>query len=210
MTPRPTLVNPPQQQRSRDSLERVLKAGLEVLQEDGFIGFTVQKVSKRAKVSIGSIYARLPNREALILAVYEWAMAWSVEPDQGFERAAVQQYNSPRERIETIVLEFALLNLSHTSEFRIFARQAAVHDEIFARANVKTREVRSRFIAALGSSRDDVRHDDPERALAFVFTMVFSSIMRRISHGPEFDGSTAISDSELAHELAIAAADYLL
>ena len=70
----PELLRPPLQTRSRESLERVLEAGRELLEEEGLEGFTVQEVSRRAKVSIGSIYARAPSKESLLLAVYDRAV----------------------------------------------------------------------------------------------------------------------------------------
>src|SRR3954468_22455511 len=72
--PEPEALRPPLQNRSRESLERVLDAGQRLLEEKGWDGFTVQEVSRRAKVSIGSIYARAPSKEALILAVYDRAV----------------------------------------------------------------------------------------------------------------------------------------
>src|SRR5687768_10132776 len=70
----PEPLRPPLQNRSRKSLERVLDAGQKLLEEEGWEGFTVQEVSRRAKVSIGSIYARAASKEALILAVYDRAV----------------------------------------------------------------------------------------------------------------------------------------
>ena len=49
-------VQPPQQERSRASFERVLQAATSLLAEEGYDGFTPE-VSKRAGVSIGSISA---------------------------------------------------------------------------------------------------------------------------------------------------------
>ena len=62
MAAEPELLRPPLQNRSRESLERVLIAGKKLLEEKGWEGFTVQEVSRRAKVSIGSIYARARAR----------------------------------------------------------------------------------------------------------------------------------------------------
>src|SRR3954470_13696464 len=70
----PEALRPPLQNRSRESLARLLEAGQKLLEEEGWEGFTVQEVSRRAKVSIGSIYARAPSKEALILAVYDRAV----------------------------------------------------------------------------------------------------------------------------------------
>ena len=42
------LIRPPQQRRSQESLERLLQAGFEVLQERGCDGFTLHEVSANA------------------------------------------------------------------------------------------------------------------------------------------------------------------
>lgn len=169
MTTSRPLVTPPQQQRSRDSLDRILRAGLEVLQTDGFEGFTVHKVSRLANVSIGSIYARTANRESLILAIYEWAMAWTGETEQQFEMDAVVGAMAPRERIRAIVRDFAMLQFGHAADWRVFIRQAPLHPEIFTRGQRKTHDYKSRFERALLSASDAFRHDDPHRAVTVVF-----------------------------------------
>ena len=56
----------PKQNRSKASLERLLNAACELLTENGYKDFTLQEVSKRAKVSIGSIYNRFKSKEDLI------------------------------------------------------------------------------------------------------------------------------------------------
>ena len=68
------LIRRPQQRRSQESLERVLNAGADLLRERGYEGFTVLEVSRRANVSIGSIYARADSKERLFAAIYEREM----------------------------------------------------------------------------------------------------------------------------------------
>ena len=48
----PRLVRPPQQERSRRSLQRALDAAVDVLATDGWGGFSVPAVSRRASVSV--------------------------------------------------------------------------------------------------------------------------------------------------------------
>ena len=67
-------VRQPKQQRSRDSAQRVLEAGKELLEELGFEGFTIQQVSERAGFSVGAIYARFGSKENLVRAVHQHAM----------------------------------------------------------------------------------------------------------------------------------------
>ena len=59
-------INPPQQKRSRRTLERIVTASLEILAADGPAGLTVQRVVKRARSSVGSFYARFEGKEDLL------------------------------------------------------------------------------------------------------------------------------------------------
>jgi len=61
----------PRQARSRESSARVINATVELLIEKGPRGVTIADVSKRAGVSVGSIYARFGNRSALLRAAHE-------------------------------------------------------------------------------------------------------------------------------------------
>lgn len=61
-----THVNPPQQARSRRTLERIVKAALDILEEDGPDALTVQAVVARADSSVGSFYARFRGKDDLL------------------------------------------------------------------------------------------------------------------------------------------------
>ena len=61
-----TALNPPKQPRSRRTLERIVKAALELLEADGPDGVTVQAVVARAKSSVGSFYARFGGKGDLL------------------------------------------------------------------------------------------------------------------------------------------------
>ncbi len=207
-TPQP-LIRPPLQRRSQQSLERVLQAGLEVLQEQGVEGFTLQEVSRRAGVSIGSIYARVESREALIMAIYERAMAWTEEQDQ-IARAALHEDLSPRERIETIVSNMANDMLGHADILRVFMRQAPLNHDIWQRGAEKSHETAKTFERAILERREDINHPEPELAVDVAFRMIYCTIARRITHGPKFESARPVSNKKLVRELARAVADYLL
>lgn len=206
-TPEP-LIRPPLQRRSQESLERVLTAGFELLKEDGFEGFTLQAVSKRAGVSIGSIYARVPSREALIMAIYERVMVWT-EEDQ-LSPSSAREGLAPRERIEMLVSELANQMLTHGSDLRVFMRQAAVNPDIWARGSEKSQATAEQFRRAVLEHPGDVGHADPELAIDVAFRMMYCTIARRITHGPYFESAREVSDEQLVAELARAIADYLV
>lgn len=203
------LIRPPQQRRSQESLERVLQAGFELLQERGFDGFTLQEVSARANVSIGSIYARVPSREALIKAVYERAMVWTEEQSEPIEQAA-RRPGTTREQIEAIVTEMGTQMLTHGDVLRVFMRQAPLEPWILERAAEKSKGTCEVFTQAILEHRDEIRQDDPELAVDAAWRMVYNTTARRITHGASFESPRPLSDTQLVNELARMVSDYLL
>jgi AcrR family transcriptional regulator len=75
-----TALNPPKQPRSRRTLERIVKAALDILQEEGPAGVTVQAVVGRARSSVGSFYARFGGKDDLL--AYLGSRVW----DEALER----------------------------------------------------------------------------------------------------------------------------
>lgn len=65
----------PQQGRSKASLERMLAAARELMLERGSEEFTLQDVSERGQVSIGSIYLRFESKDNLVRGVIAEALA---------------------------------------------------------------------------------------------------------------------------------------
>ena len=199
--------------RPDEALERVLKAGMDVLQESGIEGFTLQEVSRRAGVSIGSIYARVPSRDALIMAIYDRAMEWTEEQGQLMEqllRDAARPELGPRERVETIVADLATTILSHSEVLRVFMRQAPLHSEIWRRGAETSQATAKGFARAILEHREDLRHPDPELAVDVAYRMVYCTVVRRITHGPNFESARTVADKRLVRELSRAVADYLL
>ncbi len=62
---------PPQQARSRESLQKVLAAAEHVLSTGGIEEFTVAAVAERAGLSVGAIYRRFTGKEQLLKAVQD-------------------------------------------------------------------------------------------------------------------------------------------
>src|SRR3954447_14696116 len=64
-------IRPPLQQRSREAWERILDAGVTLLEQGGYEAFTIAAVCERAQVVPRAVYARVNTKEGLFLAVYE-------------------------------------------------------------------------------------------------------------------------------------------
>jgi AcrR family transcriptional regulator len=64
-------VKKPCQQRSRDSLERILKSAEALIRAKGYDALTIAEVVRRSHTSTGTLYARFPDKAALLYAIHE-------------------------------------------------------------------------------------------------------------------------------------------
>jgi AcrR family transcriptional regulator len=202
-----TVIRPPRQRRSREALERVLKAGSELLQEVGYEGFTVLECSRRAEVSIGSLYARMPSKDALILAIYEREMQRLAHEN---ERMTTVAGKTPRAVIEALVRQTATIMLGNAAVLRVFMQRAPVDGEIWRRGSERSHDLADAFARALQTHKAALAHDDPELAIDIAYRIVYSALARRLTHGTRFESAREVSDTVFVRELSRAVADYLL
>jgi AcrR family transcriptional regulator len=81
----------PSQDRSKASIARILNSTRDLLKTGGPAAVTTPNIAAHSGVSVGSIYQYFPNKEAIILALYESKLAhiraiasdekWSAETD---------------------------------------------------------------------------------------------------------------------------------
>lgn len=207
----PDALRPPLQNRSRETLERVLDAGEKLLVEKGWDGFTVQEVSRRSKVSIGSIYARAPSKEALLLAIYDRAtdrMAEendaSLTPDEHYAGLDARQV------IMRATSEMAEHMLRNQAMLRVFMNRSPVDPVIRERGAKTIRQLASRYEELLLRHRDAFTHADPSLAIEIAFRMVFMPMRARVSMGADFGAYRMVDDDQLIEELGRGVAAYLL
>ncbi|NOK00652.1 MULTISPECIES: TetR family transcriptional regulator [unclassified Myxococcus] len=73
-SPRISTRKEPQQARSNELVEAVLRAAIQVLAKEGAPRFTMARVAEKAGVSVGSLYQYFPNKAAVLfrLQTDEW------------------------------------------------------------------------------------------------------------------------------------------
>lgn len=59
----------PRQARSRATVDAIVEAGARILSEQGWAGFTTNKVAEAAGVSVGSLYQYFPDKVSLVGAI---------------------------------------------------------------------------------------------------------------------------------------------
>lgn len=67
-------IHPPKQERSRRTETNILQATRELLKTHNLADISISEITGRAGASVGSFYARFPDKIALLLALQEQAM----------------------------------------------------------------------------------------------------------------------------------------
>jgi AcrR family transcriptional regulator len=204
------LFSPPKQQRSRESLERVLEAAAAVLEEGGYEAFGVQEVCQRAGVGVGVVYTRLGSKEGLLRAVHARALERRAADRDELLGAVDPRVGSAAAVIAAAVAAQAELFRRHQKLFRVFMVQAETDRWILERGAGSSDANARVFAELLLARRAEIRHPDPELAVDVAYRLVYDTLARRIMRGATFESSRVIEWDALVQELGRVCASYLL
>lgn len=202
-------VQPPQQERSRASFERVIQAATSLLEEDGYDGFTLAEVSKRANVSIGSIYARVKSKDDLFYVIQDRYMTGSESRPRLQDPDAWSDLDA-RAAVLGIVGEIGELFKVNERLLRVFMHRGIVDDVVAARSSASVSRFHDEVVAILLTKRDAIAHENPELAIDVAFRMAWGTLARQIMYWPTFESKQTIAWETLVNELGRACAAYLL
>ena len=204
-------IRPPRQERSRRAWARVLDAGVALLEDSGYEGFTISAVCQRAQVPPRAVYDRAPSKDALFLAVYEHGMARMRAEHAVFENPDRWSGLTAAALIEAAVREVAAIFGRHERLLRSVVLISGVHPEVNRRGSVHSRELGERFTNLLRPLGSQFAHPqaDAEAALRACFGTVYSALVIRVAYGPGF-AADPVDDEAYAGHLARMSASYLL
>ena len=202
-------LNPPLQERSRVAFERVLDAGTEVLREGGFEAFTITEVSRRAQVSVGSIYGRA-NKEGLFLAIHaRWTERIAAEQDDLLRRLATRGLG-PEELVREAVAAVAHVFRNHGPLLHVFMLRGSLDATVRGRGSDAAARNAETFATLLLTHRDAIAHEDPELAVDVAFRLVYSTLARWVMRGDSFESRRPLAWEQLVAELGEVCSRYLL
>ena len=167
-------VLPVHQARSRDSLNRLLKATVEVLDEHGIEGATIPRIAARANVSPGTVYRRFRDKDALLREVCLRMLEQNYRETK--ELFAAERWKG--KRLAEVVRSVIALTLkgqrAHRGLMRAILFFTLQHpDAAFVR---KSAELQPKVLADLAelllTRRSEIRHPHPELAVKFAMLMV--------------------------------------
>lgn len=190
-------VREPRQHRTREQWARVLDAGVELLEESGYDGFTIAALCERAGVPPRALYARTDTKDGLFLAVYEHGMSRVLADHEVF--ADADQWRTPdnQQLVALAVQRLVRVFINHEAFLRAVVLISNAHPEVLRRGAAYIEALRDLFVRIL----TPVSGEDGESAhnLEFCFSMVFSAMVLRVAYGPGFGpgGSTATLTRDL-------------
>lgn len=202
-------VRPPQQRRSRESYERVLDAARVLLEENGFDGLTVQQVAARSDVSVGAIYERFGNKEAILRAVHVRLTESMAEASEAAgDRAASAETSG--DCVAELVCGMAKVMNDNRKALRVFMHLGAVDEVISARGSKTSVALCRTFKRALQPYVGDIAHPEPDVALDVAFRIAYCTLARQIMYGPAFESDYRLGWKRLVDELSTACTVYLM
>lgn len=200
---------PPQQTRSQATLDRILDAAENVLQEKSFGEATLAEIMERAGVTVGAFYRRFPDKDALLhlldnrffaelhdlaqasLGDDKWQGATVPQIVYGFTEFAVQLYRERRGLLRSLFLR-------------------ARTDPVIMQS---AREVNAHYVDRLRtlllSRGDQLRHPTPERAVELGFMILVGALRETVLFGEVWPNATTVVDNALSTELARSYLAYL-
>lgn len=173
----------PMQGRSKASYERMLTAAEELLRSEGSCDFTLNAVSRKGKVSIGSIYNRFESKENLLHAV-QLRVLQRVDRDmhRRLDIAKADAQDLPH-LISGLVDALAETLREHHEVMRPFMMRAT-EDPLIATTGKESYVLAAKSIKdAMLEYVDQIRQPDPKRAVDSAFMVTYSAITRHLGLG---------------------------
>ncbi|MGI5217445.1 TetR/AcrR family transcriptional regulator [Nocardia sp. CA-290969] len=192
--PEALAIRQPRQKRSREAWQRVLDAGITLLESAGYGGFTIAALSDASGINPRAIYERASSKEALFLAVYEHKMAqMAIDRDHLF-RAAHEPGLPPVAVIGRAVTAVLLLFERNAEFLRPVIAIAPEHRVVFERGKRHTALLGDMFVAAL--ERTGLLTGDSTPAWQ-AFRAVYAMAVLRTMQGADFISPAPTFDEEI-------------
>ena len=172
----------PVQARSTASVDAILEATIQVLNEVGKERLTTTRVAQRAGVSVGTLYQYFPNKSALLRAVLERHLCSVAE---AVETACVENCGEPLETMATaLVTAFFNAKMRNVKNSRALY---AVSDDVDGAAVVRGMSTRFvRAIAAMLETAPEGLTTEPEIA-ACMLEGAMAGVSRRMLETGTFE-----------------------
>lgn len=202
----------PQQQRSRETLTRLLRATIAMLEERGLNGATIPRIAESAGVAPASVYRRFRDKDAL----YRAAFLQTLEKSAEITRKTMRLESFKVQTLEGVVDELvsAVLKQYRTGPGVIRALLRFIEDDTDKAFKKRALAIIAgnfeRLIEVLSTFRSQITHPNPKRAITFaLLSMVTAVEVRTLEEISLWRELLPVSDRELHQELTRSMLAYL-
>ena len=165
---------PAHQERSRKTLNRLLRAAAEILDREGLEAATIPRIAARAGVTPGAVYRRFPDKDALMREVCLRILQENYEQNQELLSRENWHGKSLAEMTRSLIeliLKGHALRRGLLRAIAFFTYQH--HDAEFLRKSEKWQHKMLRAVSdLLLTRRSEIRHPHPEAAVPFALIMI--------------------------------------
>lgn len=204
-----TVSRKPQQGRSKASLERMLAAARELMLERGNEEFTLQEVSQRGSVSIGSIYLRFESKDNLVRAVIGDVLGHVAQSEDEMLVTLRTECETLAAFMPRYVEAYAEV-LRHNAPLLRLAMQRASFDQLVSEPGKERALYAERSSAdAMLSYQDEFGGTDPQTKANACFHIVFATLARQLSLGSTGESVHDYDWQQLKRELGRMCLAYL-
>jgi AcrR family transcriptional regulator len=199
---------PALQARSRESLDRLVQAGLDILEHEGPDALTVGAVAERAGLAVGTVYRRFGNKERMLATLqFEFIQRLDAGIDRQFGAARDTKLGDA-ERIRIAVQAVSRGFERHARLLGVFLLLGTSNDGVVAEGTRASAATNVRFQAALNGIA--VAHPDRDAALDMAFRTVYAMCAHRVTHGASHESDRPLPWPAFHDELAVIVQRYLL
>jgi AcrR family transcriptional regulator len=162
-------IHPPRQARSRETLTRLLDATEAVLREGGLQAATVPAIAKRAGLSVGAVYRRFPDKDALLRAVHERTVVRVRELNESRMDPALFAGATLEQWVGGMIRGIVYIYRQDRRLMQAMLEYGETHSDagFRARAAETNRAALASFAELVRSKAAEVRHPHPETAARF-------------------------------------------
>ncbi len=173
----------PQQGRSKASLERMLTAARELMLERGSEEFTLQEVSQRGSVSIGSIYLRFESKDNLVRAVIaESDHDIGAAEDSMFEKLRAECHLLG-EFMPRYVEEYAEVLRTQAPILRLSMERASYDPLVSGPGKERALAAEAAAASAMLEFQDEIAGTDKAMKAQSAHHVIFATLARQLSLG---------------------------
>jgi AcrR family transcriptional regulator len=172
----------PQQDRSRESFRKLMKAAAEVLGQRGVEGTTIPRIAHHAGLTPGAVYRRFRDKDALLETVILGILQRQDERLRSVLTPAMAR-QIPLQLFAEQVINTMLISYRASAGLLRGIRQfvQARRNTVFYRRIVSLEYRSYRYLVELFlARRKEIKHPNPKRAVSFALMMLSSSLIELI------------------------------